>query len=415
MQTKLLGWKRDSGGGKWTAQRKKWVECAYHTPPIVVIALFLRVGVGIGCVLVTSFAVMVCGRRVLLCFFVLPHLVMMTGLEVVVSSSLMVRCSLMMMVRCRVFLLVCHETVPMWARWRRQKARIRRKVARMHSPYQRFGNCRVHPSEGADVRRLTLREVNEDHGGILPPDATFRPDDEPARAGREAEAPNPLGAVRRAERLCGFRDRRRGLDGRGSESLADPVPGYERNRHRPRRTNGHRPPCGAIASWGSSRSRQVKREGDGSRRPPGPAERGAVDPPGVSDRHRVGAPGCALLGALSCTEPANRSAPIPEWDQCDADALRSGVADIETKCGIDRNEAGAPRGRWYSPNAFRPAGGMRPQPHPPARRSQKRFPPCRSRSSRPAHFRCPLTPNSWTWPASLTFEFGNAGNRFSSR
>jgi hypothetical protein len=29
------------------------------------------------------------------------------------------------------------------------------------------------------VRRLTLREVNEQHGGILPPDATFRPDEEP--------------------------------------------------------------------------------------------------------------------------------------------------------------------------------------------------------------------------------------------
>lgn len=33
------------------------------------------------------------------------------------------------------------------------------------------------------MRRLTLREVNEQYGGILPPDATFRPDDdeEPAR------------------------------------------------------------------------------------------------------------------------------------------------------------------------------------------------------------------------------------------
>ena len=31
------------------------------------------------------------------------------------------------------------------------------------------------------MRRLTMREVNEQHGGILPPDATFRPDDEPAR------------------------------------------------------------------------------------------------------------------------------------------------------------------------------------------------------------------------------------------
>lgn len=31
------------------------------------------------------------------------------------------------------------------------------------------------------MRRLTLREVNEEHGGILPPDATLRPDEEPAR------------------------------------------------------------------------------------------------------------------------------------------------------------------------------------------------------------------------------------------
>ncbi len=32
------------------------------------------------------------------------------------------------------------------------------------------------------MRRLTLREVNEQHGGILPPDATFRTDEEePAR------------------------------------------------------------------------------------------------------------------------------------------------------------------------------------------------------------------------------------------
>jgi hypothetical protein len=31
------------------------------------------------------------------------------------------------------------------------------------------------------VRQLTLREVNEQHGGILPPDATLRADEEPAR------------------------------------------------------------------------------------------------------------------------------------------------------------------------------------------------------------------------------------------
>lgn len=30
------------------------------------------------------------------------------------------------------------------------------------------------------MRRLTLKELNEQHGGILPPDATLRPDKEPA-------------------------------------------------------------------------------------------------------------------------------------------------------------------------------------------------------------------------------------------
>jgi hypothetical protein len=31
------------------------------------------------------------------------------------------------------------------------------------------------------MRRLTMKEVQEQHGGILPPDAVFRPDDEPNR------------------------------------------------------------------------------------------------------------------------------------------------------------------------------------------------------------------------------------------
>ncbi|MFO0842091.1 MAG: helix-turn-helix domain-containing protein [Gemmataceae bacterium] len=39
------------------------------------------------------------------------------------------------------------------------------------------------------MRRLTLREVNEQHGGVLPPDAVFRPDDgeEPARPASAAK------------------------------------------------------------------------------------------------------------------------------------------------------------------------------------------------------------------------------------
>lgn len=48
--------------------------------------------------------------------------------------------------------------------------------------------------EGNDVRRLTLREVNEQYGGILSPDAVLRPDDdelaatEVARAARRSAA-----------------------------------------------------------------------------------------------------------------------------------------------------------------------------------------------------------------------------------
>ena len=83
--------------------------------------------VGIGSVLVTIFAVNMCCGRVLLCLVVLPNVVMVSGFEVVVSSSLMMRCSLMMMVRCRVLLLVSHGTNPSWEGWRRQKARFRRR------------------------------------------------------------------------------------------------------------------------------------------------------------------------------------------------------------------------------------------------------------------------------------------------
>lgn len=41
------------------------------------------------------------------------------------------------------------------------------------------------------MRRLTLREVEEQHGGILPPDAVFRPDvdEEPPPSPRQAAKP----------------------------------------------------------------------------------------------------------------------------------------------------------------------------------------------------------------------------------
>lgn len=44
------------------------------------------------------------------------------------------------------------------------------------------------------MRRLTLREVNEEHGGVLPPDAVFRPDDDEIAA---TEAARAAEAVRR--------------------------------------------------------------------------------------------------------------------------------------------------------------------------------------------------------------------------
>ena len=41
------------------------------------------------------------------------------------------------------------------------------------------------------MRRWTLREVNETHGGILPPDATFRPEDHEQPAARTASPSKP--------------------------------------------------------------------------------------------------------------------------------------------------------------------------------------------------------------------------------
>lgn len=41
------------------------------------------------------------------------------------------------------------------------------------------------------MRRLTLREVKEQYGGILPPDAVFRPDDDEIAAAASIPAPSP--------------------------------------------------------------------------------------------------------------------------------------------------------------------------------------------------------------------------------
>jgi hypothetical protein len=56
------------------------------------------------------------------------------------------------------------------------------------------------------VRRLTLREVNEQHGGILPPDATLRPDEEPAKAAPPAKAKRRSGRADRFALLNAFTD-----------------------------------------------------------------------------------------------------------------------------------------------------------------------------------------------------------------
>ena len=54
--------------------------------------------------------------------------------------------------------------------------------------------------------RLTLREVNENHGGILPPDATFRPDEEPTPAAPPAKPKRRSGRGERFAVLNAFTD-----------------------------------------------------------------------------------------------------------------------------------------------------------------------------------------------------------------
>lgn len=58
------------------------------------------------------------------------------------------------------------------------------------------------------MRRLTLDEVNERHGGVLPPDAVFRADDhdEPARPAPAAKAGRRAGRSGRFAVLNAFAD-----------------------------------------------------------------------------------------------------------------------------------------------------------------------------------------------------------------
>ena len=58
------------------------------------------------------------------------------------------------------------------------------------------------------MRRLTLKEVNEQHGGMLPPDAVFRPDDDGAlaRPAPPAKPNRPSGRGERFAALNAFAD-----------------------------------------------------------------------------------------------------------------------------------------------------------------------------------------------------------------
>lgn len=56
------------------------------------------------------------------------------------------------------------------------------------------------------MRRLTLKEVNEQHGGILPPDATFRADEEPARTAPPIKPKRRSGRGERFAVLNAFTD-----------------------------------------------------------------------------------------------------------------------------------------------------------------------------------------------------------------
>lgn len=51
------------------------------------------------------------------------------------------------------------------------------------------------------MRRLTMNEVKEQHGGILPPDATFRPDEDEASP-RTAPPSKPKRRAARSERFA---------------------------------------------------------------------------------------------------------------------------------------------------------------------------------------------------------------------
>ena len=56
------------------------------------------------------------------------------------------------------------------------------------------------------MRQLTMKEVTEHYGGILPPDATFKPDEEPARPAPTAKPKHRSGRGERFAVLNTFAD-----------------------------------------------------------------------------------------------------------------------------------------------------------------------------------------------------------------
>lgn len=56
------------------------------------------------------------------------------------------------------------------------------------------------------MRRLTMKEVNDHHGGTLPPDAVFRPDEEPPQPAPAAKPKRPGGRGERFAVLNAFTD-----------------------------------------------------------------------------------------------------------------------------------------------------------------------------------------------------------------
>ena len=56
------------------------------------------------------------------------------------------------------------------------------------------------------MRRLTLKELNEQHGGVLPPDAVLRPDEEPTRPAPPAKTKRKAGRGTRFAVLNAFAD-----------------------------------------------------------------------------------------------------------------------------------------------------------------------------------------------------------------